>query len=388
MLRSTHKHIFYYSLLLMALFAACKQGDKAKSDRVVINPDFIDNGSSHEWETANMEATQDTFHVVQSKKWKIVADTLFIEELKREDVPTERRNLGFRTPVIFVQLGSAPLVEDPKSATPVAATPLAAYALNASKDRKPFYVNGEHYTGRIEGFLPLPDGSKKIVLSLFVYEGELVHKAIALSDKNKSYSADYAKVITITPNGMRKPIIYLYPTQKQRVDVKVELKGKLTHTYPAYSPATGWQVEADTDGKLTNLANGKTYYSLFWEGESDYQYDLSKGFVVKGSETADFLDESLEKLGLNRREAGEFITYWLPELEKNPYNLIHFSTEEYQTQAPLQVSPRPDTEIRIFMVYQPLQKPISIAPQTLAAPARKGFTLVEWGGKVQTREVQ
>jgi hypothetical protein len=54
-------------------------------------------------------------------------------------------------------------------------------------------------------------------------------------------------------------------------------------------------------------------------------------------------------------------------------------------QAPLAVSPKADTEIRVFMVYQPLDAPVNIAPQTLTAPARNGFTLVEWGGMMQER---
>ena len=32
------------------------------------------------------------------------------------------------------------------------------------------------------------------------------------------------------------------------------------------------------------------------------------------------------------------------------------------------------------MVFQALDAPIEIEPQTLAAPERVGFTLVEWGG--------
>ena len=33
-------------------------------------------------------------------------------------------------------------------------------------------------------------------------------------------------------------------------------------------------------------------------------------------------------LGLNDREAEEFIVYWLPKLEENKYNLIRFETAE------------------------------------------------------------
>jgi hypothetical protein len=188
-----------------------------------------------------------------------------------------------------------------------------------------------------------------------------------------------------SPVMLEKPVIYLYPTQETSVNVRVNLKGELTHTYPKYNAAQGWTVTAKPDGELRDENTGKIYYNLFWEGKSAHQYDLSTGFVVKGEDVADFLDASLEKLGLNRREANEFITYWLPEMEQNKYNLVHFSTAEYVAQAPLEVTPKIDTEIRVFMVYQPLDAPINIAPQTLESPARKGFTLVEWGGTKQEK---
>lgn len=96
---------------------------------------------------------------------------------------------------------------------------------------------------------------------------------------------------------------------------------------------------------------------------------------------ADFFEEKLEILGLNYREAEEFIIYWLPELEQNPYNYIRFATmEEIVENMPLFVSGNPDTVIRVLMEYQPLEEPIEVKEQKLQAPKREGFTVVEWGG--------
>lgn len=107
----------------------------------------------------------------------------------------------------------------------------------------------------------------------------------------------------------------------------------------------------------------------------------SDGFVVKGEDVADFLEEKLEMLGLNYREAEEFIIYWLSELEQNPYNYIRFATmEEIAENMPLFVSGNPDTVIRVLMEYQPLEEPIEVKEQKLQAPKREGFTVVEWGG--------
>ena len=107
---------------------------------------------------------------------------------------------------------------------------------------------------------------------------------------------------------------------------------------------------------------------------------MDRGFCVSGSDTAAFLEDALAKLGLSRREANEFIIYWLPRMEANPYNLISFQFERYTDAAKLEVSPAPDTLIRVFMIYKPLDQPVDIEHQTLTAPERTGFTVVEWGG--------
>ena len=174
-----------------------------------------------------------------------------------------------------------------------------------------------------------------------------------------------------------KPVIYLYPEQEQEVSVKLEYDGELTCTYPAYHD--GWQVTAAPDGTLTD-AEGQTYNYLYWEGLNTVTYDFSEGFCVPGEDTAAFLEDALSRLGLTRREANEFIVYWLPQMQKNPYNLIAFQDTAYTDHAKLTVDPAPDTLIRVFMAWQPLAEPVAIPAQELSAPERIGFTTVEWGG--------
>ena len=175
-----------------------------------------------------------------------------------------------------------------------------------------------------------------------------------------------------------KPVIYLYPEQAQEVYVQLELDGEFTCTYPEYD--NGWKVKAYPDGTLRDQVTGKEYNYLFWEGTSETEYDLSRGFVVEGKDTAGFLEEKLAYLGLNEKERNEFIVYWLPRMEDNKYNLITFQGEDYTEHAKLKISPEPDIILRVFMVYKPLDKAIDIPEQELEPFEREGFTVIEWGG--------
>ena len=182
-----------------------------------------------------------------------------------------------------------------------------------------------------------------------------------------------------TPESAKdaKPVVYLYPEEETEVTVRLDYDGDLTTTYPAY--ADGWTVTAAPDGTLTG-EDGREYYCLFWEGTPSWEYDLSTGFCVRGEDSAAFLEEALSDLGLTDREANEFLIYWLPKLEANPYNLLSFQTKGYTDHARLTVSPQPDTVLRVFLAFKALEEPVEIKPQTLTAPAREGFTVVEWGG--------
>lgn len=175
-----------------------------------------------------------------------------------------------------------------------------------------------------------------------------------------------------------KPVIYLYPAVTTQVDVSLDYIGRLTCTYPDYDG--GWHVTADPDGTLTNMADGREYSYLYWEGAADTKYDFSRGFVIKGEDTAAFLQEKLAGLGLAPKEYNEFIVYWLPRMLENPYNLITFQDEEYTDTAVLSITPEPDSILRVFMVYKPLDQYEEIEEQILPGFERKGFTVVEWGG--------
>ena len=191
------------------------------------------------------------------------------------------------------------------------------------------------------------------------------------------------------PAGFREvhynaPIIYLYDEQEREVTVKLDLNGELTCTYPKYDEKNGWTVKTSADGVLTDK-NGRKYEYLYWEADVDMVPDFSKGFCVRGEDSAAFLEKALSDLGLSDTEANAFIMYWLPDLEENPYNVIAFQTDTYEDVAKLDVDPLPDTVVRVNMLFYGSDEYVKMEEQDLAAmnpslEEREGFVLVEWGG--------
>jgi len=175
-----------------------------------------------------------------------------------------------------------------------------------------------------------------------------------------------------------KPVIYLYPKKPTKTTVRLNFDGVLEVTYPEYHD--GWSVTAHPDGKLINHRDDREYSYLFWEGSRKTDYDLSKGFVVKGEDTVEFLQDKLSFMGLMPKEYNEFIVYWLPKMQSNAYNLITFQGKDYTDSAELVITPEPDSVLRIFMAFKPLNKPVEIEEQVLETFARTGFAVVEWGG--------
>ena len=180
-----------------------------------------------------------------------------------------------------------------------------------------------------------------------------------------------------------KPLIYIYPTNDMNVKVKLGYPEKLTTTYPQYND--GWNVYAKTDGTLID-SDGKEYYGLYWEGVRKEKIEFNNGFVVSKEDLIPFLEEKLAILGLNARESNEFIIYWLPRLQKNKYNLIRFATkEEIEKEMPLNITPEPETLIRVFMEFKGVDKKVTINEQELNKVKRNGYTVVEWGGSEQKK---
>lgn len=203
-----------------------------------------------------------------------------------------------------------------------------------------------------------------------------------------------AIMTTLSDRGKaRKPVLYVYPQVEQRLTVTLDLEGTLDTVYPAPDSVraadgrtqASWTLDAAPNGTLTGLSR-RTYPSLFWDGRMVVP-DPEQGFVVSRDDAVPFLEDKLSQLGLNDREAADFITYWAPRMRAHEYTFVSFDATAYTQRVSYRFADEadneitPDSFIRVFMTIREADATTVAQPQTFAAPpVRTGFTAVEWGG--------
>ena len=196
----------------------------------------------------------------------------------------------------------------------------------------------------------------------------------------------------------KKPVLYLYPQEERHLTVTLDLEGSLDTVYPApdsqqsteRGTQASWMVTASPDGTLADQ-EGRTYPSLFWDGYAPLP-DPETGFVVAREDAVSFLEDKLAQLGLNDREAADFITYWAPHIRAHEHTFVSFDASTYVQAASYRFADEagnqvePDTFIRVFMTIREARADTVVQPQSLTAPpTRTGFFAVEWGGTERNR---
>ncbi len=295
------------------------------------------------------------------------SDARELEKLEKQSKPTKFEKRNYKITVLGVVTNSDK-------------QPISGVIISNLTKKEAYYTD-------LEGKYKI-NVSKKDILNFSCLGFE--SKSIEIS--NNSNQNMVLKEIDANKLGgilIKKPVIYLYPTSKTDVTFSLNFKGTLLTTFPKYQ--TNWQITAYPDGKLLDKKTNRFYSSLFWDGSQTFlkeHYQYTTGFVVSKINLANFLIEKLETIGLNNSETNDFIQFWLPILEKNETNFIHFYTNsEYDVFSTNNVSPKPDTSIRIFMEFYALKHQIEIPEQKFSKTERKGFTLVEWGGADVTEQV-
>ncbi|MCH2224199.1 MAG: hypothetical protein MK066_05465 [Crocinitomicaceae bacterium] len=188
---------------------------------------------------------------------------------------------------------------------------------------------------------------------------------------------------------VKKPVIYLYPKQKQSIEVNLDVRGELTFTYPEYN--NKWDITVDPSGTI--YANEQSYNYLFWESDQTIEFSalpFKEGFIVKGDSVVSFLENHLSSFGFTPKEQADFITYWAPNMCKNSNLYICFMfNDACNTFATLNITPKPNELARFYMLWKPVSGDGSNAqliPQQIPKMSRKGFTVLEWGGAKLTSD--
>jgi hypothetical protein len=247
-----------------------------------------------------------------------------------------------------------------------------------------YSIDGEQFLGTLE------EGTKLTVLTTpgnhvfqFFYSPDYFEVYTDSLYSSGGHISNYSVFLQLSDVQImsEKPIIYLYPETDTMVSVKLDVKGKLTFSYPEYKD--GWEFKASPNGDLTFGEN--TYNYLFWESSQHYQLkniDYASGFYVQGENATEFLQKKLSEAGLTSKEQTDFITYWAPRLAQNENNFVHFVFNEDCNQfAELDISPTPDNIYRIYMLWFPIEIAHSLSPQPIQKINREGFTVLEWGGQ-------
>lgn len=234
----------------------------------------------------------------------------------------------------------------------------------------------EHFKSQWRGPNPYFKGDS---VSLLSYE-EFVNSVPLLIWKD--YFGVYICFLSrkYVPQVMAEPIVYLYNDAPLDVTIEIDPKVTIRAALPKLQNRR-WDIFITGKGALKD-AEGHFHDKLFWEGESYSYPDPNSGFVCSRNGLAQKLDSTLTYQGLNEKECNDFIVAWKEDMSVKPYVQFWFYTKELIDEyAPLHVSPKPDTEIRVMMGWKPLDDSVAVQPQELRRPPkRRGFTLVEWGG--------
>jgi len=181
-----------------------------------------------------------------------------------------------------------------------------------------------------------------------------------------------------------KPVIYFYPTKTTDITAKLDLQWEFSITYPQIGTNNTRSIKAQPDGTLTDKKDGKEYSYIFREANKMKPWHIDEGFVVEKKDYVSFLQEKLSYLGLTPREYNEFIVYRVPLMNQYPYVALKFAGKEYTDQAPLSITPTPDSMQRVFMVFQWLDKKIDLPVQQLTPFKRSWFSVIErWGTEIK-----
>ncbi|KAF9059741.1 hypothetical protein BDP27DRAFT_1453066 [Rhodocollybia butyracea] len=208
---------------------------------------------------------------------------------------------------------------------------------------------------------------------------------------------DGDEVLVYTEQTGGKPVIYVFPPAgREEMDVSVCVslvpQWKFSAVYPVVSVQPNqlkkspgecitWDVCMHRDQTMTEKSTDLTVSYLYWEAatqglapsppdspcsreqqseserfdpiSSDLSDNDNVSVVLPLSRITPYLDAALKVLGLHTEARTSFITYWLPSFNKHTHIALRFVSQHlYERAAPLNVLPKPDVVVRVFILFK------------------------------------
>lgn len=176
--------------------------------------------------------------------------------------------------------------------------------------------------------------------------------------------------------GCANSPLYLYGEKGTAIIVRVGTP--VSNSNAPYSPSLGYEGVLKGDGGM--VIGNKNYESLDFDYELGAPYKVpASGFVIRRDELDKKLGDYAEFLGMNEKEASDFVSHVKSETKSKEIFISHFSNEVSKNLLPLYFNPQPEsyTNIVFYIDDRGLGHTPSSKRPDIQKIQREGFTAVE-----------
>lgn len=180
-------------------------------------------------------------------------------------------------------------------------------------------------------------------------------------------------VVTVAENShVDKPNLYLYPTERTEIAVRLPAWRRITESDPRY-PVDGWRVTAWPDGQLDTPVGERDY--LFYEMNFEVsRFQTYSGWCVRGPLAQIAIESTMDQLGFLPAEINDFSTAWDGEFPQAEWMTVY---PQFENLAAVTIDPAPDSFLRAWFFVAPGCR--TVEPVVLPDVVRSGFHAAEWG---------